>query len=282
MQALRKPLLAVLLLIAAPPPAPGQTPGARDAESGSSYVLGTITVRETGEPLSGTRVILSLRDTPGQSSETTNERGLFRFRDVTPGDYRLRITHVGYKTVELELTFTDGDETRVDVEMVRRVVELEPLVVTATRQSLLRRVGFLDRRQAGIGRFVTREQVERRNPMRVTDLFRTMPGWRVLPGRRGSGPLVVGRGSCTPALYLDGARLLQGSSLDDVLYPEAVEAIEVYHSSQAPARFPGTGCGSVVAWSRDPSAIEEGRPLSWKRIVTALGFLALAIVATSH
>jgi hypothetical protein len=280
-RALRKPLLALPLLVAAPLSLLGQEPRERNEAPGSAYVVGTVTIRGTEDPLPGAQVALTGRADVPPALQTTGERGAFRFSDIAPRSYTLRITFLGYKPVEFEFSVRDGDEVRVDVEMVRGVVALEPIVVTATRQSLLRRVGFVDRQRSGIGRFMDREDIRERNPFRVTDLLRTMPGWRVTPGPRGHGNLILGRGSCIPAMYVDGARLIDGTSIDEVLNPETIEAIEVYHASQAPAQYQGTRCGSVVAWSRDPGQAEGGSPFTLKRLLTALGFLAVAITATS-
>lgn len=281
LQAHRKLFVALLLLFATPIPAPGQGPGSPELRSGPSYVSGMVLDHTTGEPLQGAEV--ALREVEGSrvATRTTTEQGLFRFDAIRASLYEIWITHAGYKEVQLRLDPRDGDDVRVEVEMVRTVVTLEPLVVTATRQTLLRRVGFLDRREVGLGQFMTRDQIEARNPFRVSDMFRTMAGFRVVPGARSGGDRVLGRGNCPPAIFVDGTRLLEGSSIDEVLRPESLEALEVYHASQTPARFRGSRCGAVVAWTRSPDPGERGQPLTWRRILFGLGFIGLAITATS-
>lgn len=276
----RNLLFLIPILTGAPLPAPAQQPEPPEVQSGSAYVTGSVVDHATGQPLSGAQVTLREADGQRASMQLTGERGSFRFGSIHPQGYELRIVYLGFKEVRLVVRPRHGDDVQVEVEMVREVVALEPLVVTATRQSLLRRVGFLDRRETGLGRFLTRSDIEARNPFEVSDLFRSMPGFRVVPAGRGSGNLVVGRGSCPPAMFLDGARLLEGTSIDEVLRPETLEAIEVYHASQAPAQFQANRCGAVVAWSRDPGRQTGGNPFTWRRLLFSLGFLTLAFTAT--
>jgi hypothetical protein len=281
LEAPRKLWFLIPLLVAAPLPGSGQEPEATEVGSGPVHVLGFVSDLDTGAPLSGARVeLLEIRGS-GVSIRSTEDQGTFQFRSIRSQSYGIRITHPGYKEVEIRLETREGEEVRVQVEMVRTVVALEPIVVTATRQSHLRRVGFLDRRDGGMGQFMTRAEIDARNPFHVSDIFRTLSGFRVTPGGRGSGNLVLGRGNCPPAFFLDGTRLLEGSSIDEILRPDALEALEVYHASQTPPQFRGSRCGAVVAWTRVPDPSEGGRPLTWRRILLGLGFIALAITATS-
>jgi len=269
-----------MILAGAPLSVLGQQPGPPEVRPGSAHVTGTVVEHATGEPLSGAHVTLMEREGELVSSQATGDQGRFQFRSIDARAYELRITYLGFKEVWLTVRPRDGDDVQVDVGMVRNVVALEPLVVTATRQSLLRRVGFLDRQEGGTGRFLTRSDIENRDPFLVSDLFRGMPGFRVVPGRAGSDYRILGRGSCPPVIFLDGVRLVEGSSIDEVLRPETVEALEVYHASQTPAQFRGGRCGAVVAWSRAPEPRGEGSPLTWRRVLFSLGFLALALTAT--
>jgi hypothetical protein len=281
LQAPRKLLFATVLLVAAPFHGSGQDPEAPEVESGPVYVSGIVSDHTTGELLAGVQVRLLGVEGTGVSVRSTGDRGAFDFRSIRSQSYEIRISHPGYKEVEIRVEPREGEEVRVEVEMVRTLVTLEPIVVTATRRSHLRRVGFLDRRDGGMGQFVTRADIDARNPFNVSDLFRTMTGFRVAPGGRGAGDRVLGRGNCPPAIFVDGTRLLEGSSIDEVLRPDALEALEVYHSSQTPPRFRGSLCGAVVAWTRVPDPSETGRPMTWRRLLIGLGFVALAVGATS-
>ncbi len=117
---------------------------------------------------------------------------------------------------------------------------------------------FHDRRQrAGSGRFITRDQIEKEDPLRLTDLFRSVPGVRIVPSLMG-GSRVRLRSStardCVPFVWVDGVPMGAGEFDLDVLTPETVEGVEIYSGvSGVPQRFMGTrgegSCGAIVVWT---------------------------------
>ncbi|HEX8242275.1 MAG TPA: TonB-dependent receptor plug domain-containing protein [Longimicrobium sp.] len=127
---------------------------------------------------------------------------------------------------------------------------------------------FYQRLEHGRGSFVTREQIDRRKPRRLTDLFREIPGVRVANTPRGDRLVMTG---ATPAMYRVDPRWEPGDCpvqyyLDGVSYqpdyagvpndvrPDEVEGIEVYRRlSEVPVEFrrPGAECGVVVIWLKE-------------------------------
>lgn len=274
--------LAIALLLAAPVPGFAQEPAEPTIGAGSAHVSGSVVDHQTGEALEGARVTLNEADGEGAATRLTTADGRFRFSSVKAQAYQVEILFLGYKTVEVEIRPIEGDEARIEVEMVQTVVALEPMVVTATRRSRLHRVGFHQRQRFGLGRFYDRGDIEELNLTLVTDLFRRVAGFRVAPGGRAGSNVILGRGNCPPTVFLDGVRLVDGgASIDEVLRPESVEGLEIYHASQTPAQFRGGRCGTVVAWSRSPEPGPDGRSFSWRRVLFAVGFLGLAVGATS-
>jgi hypothetical protein len=60
------------------------------------------------------------------------------------------------------------------------------------------------------------------------------------------------RGGCRPQVYIDGVRIMNFDTLDAVVAPEQIAALEVYASAgEAPAAYSGLGCGSIVIWTGD-------------------------------
>ena len=121
--------------------------------------------------------------------------------------------------------------------------------------------GFLDRLQNGFGHFITEEMIQQRQPGRVADLLRVIPGLRVVPaGALGSRVLISrfqGRfgGACQPKLFIDGIVVTPNGplDLDRFLTPEDVVGIEVYRGpAEMPARFGGaaSACGVIVVWTK--------------------------------
>jgi hypothetical protein len=105
------------------------------------------------------------------------------------------------------------------------------------------------KRRGGWGRFIEREEIERRHPLWMSDMLRMVPGVRVSPGR-GAGNVVRMRGGCSPTLWLDGMPL-RGTQIDEVVFPADVAGVEVYHSTGMPVQFMSHGgCGAIVVWTR--------------------------------
>lgn len=127
---------------------------------------------------------------------------------------------------------------------------------------------FYDRLDRGHGSFVTREQIDRRKPRRLTDLFREIPGVRVANTSRGDRLVMTG---ATPAMYRVDPRWEAGDCpvqyyLDGISYqpdfagvpndvrPDEVEGIEVYRRlSEVPVEYRrrGAECGVVLIWLKE-------------------------------
>lgn len=123
-------------------------------------------------------------------------------------------------------------------------------------------VDFERRRATGRGTFITRDHIERRNPMTTADLLRTVRGLavRTSAGRtevrfvrantRVEGP------DCPPEMWIDGVRTF-GATVDEIR-PGELEGIELYRGlGQIPAEYlsRSAGCGLVMIWTRSPSRI---------------------------
>jgi outer membrane receptor protein involved in Fe transport len=123
---------------------------------------------------------------------------------------------------------------------------------------------FERRRASGRGTFITREDVERRNPLTLADLLRVARGLTVrsVGGRtelrfaRANARLVGP--DCPPEIWIDGVRAFD-ATVDEV-HPEEVEGVELYRGlGQIPAEYlsRSSGCGLVLIWTRSPSRVRR-------------------------
>jgi hypothetical protein len=161
--------------------------------------------------------------------------------------------------------------------------------------TLMRR-GYYTRKQqyeALGGRFLDREYLRTRNAFRTTDIFRDLPGVRVSAGPNRTNVITL-RGGCEPAIFIDGAHVnrlqverearhplsirqsgggfggggaerdaaeqrREGDtpSIDQLVPPSSIAAIEVYQGNQIPAEymtFQTRPCGVVVIWTGGETA----------------------------
>jgi hypothetical protein len=113
-----RPILAALLLC---------TARAALAQS-SGLLIGDVVARETGQPLEHAMVTVV---SAGRQTFTT-EGGVFAFRGLPPGNYRLHVTHLGYAPADAAaLVPDDGAPPRVKVTLTRLSVKLATVKVIA-------------------------------------------------------------------------------------------------------------------------------------------------------
>lgn len=204
----------------------------------------------------------------------TDSLGRFTLTALGSGTHRLILRRFGFESLASPVTMSDGDTLALTFELRAAPAMLGEVHVDASPITpRLLDVGF-DRRRKLEGvpsrQFVTRAEIERRNPVAVSDLLKRMSA-------RASGA------SCMdPVLFVDGAirprlappvqmrRLITsrgedqtpiaGSSANpfrppvDDIAPGEIEGIEVYTGpAQIPPEFKASGRGFecvVVIWTR--------------------------------
>lgn len=237
------------------------------AAAGQTLVRGLLLDAEGDAPVESGTVVISANRGRWQRAVQTDSAGAFAFQDVAPGPYRLRASRVGYRPIVGEMGVGADSVVEVVMRLARQTVVLEPVTVVTRAQ---RRVspqlqGFFARMQHGVGRFITREEIESRHPVRVTDLLRNLPNLRPNPPRSGAGGSTMTMGTtgdrCSVVFFVDRMRVNQpmvgggrgGLAIDDYVQPDEIVGIEIYRGeSDTPAEFVTrwVQCGTVVIWTR--------------------------------
>lgn len=62
---------------------------------------------------------------------TTTSDGSFIFRDVPIGEYTLKVSFIGYKKAELQITVADKEQMNVNVYLEEGEISLSEIVITA-------------------------------------------------------------------------------------------------------------------------------------------------------
>lgn len=220
----------------------------------TARVRGMVSNGRTGEAVPGATVSFS-----ESLIVVTDRGGEFDVRQAPWGWYKVVVTRIGYRSKAVDLAVA-GDPSGIflAISLEPLPVQLEPVVIrgdTATVVAYGRMADFFRRKRSGWGQFITRQDIGRLNPFRVTDLLWGERGVWMAYDRRGQ-PMVYFRGRisyggrCYPAIYIDGHRLPGDMSLNEWVMPQEVEGIEVYRSEiTTPPEFPG-GCGAIVIWTR--------------------------------
>lgn len=179
----------------------------------------------------------------------TGSDGRFSFDGVPAGPASLTARRLGYKarTVQLEVNASTANPLFFILQTVPG--EVASVLVEGTDPRL--DVFYMHKRQSSFGRFIERAEIERKGPVYLSELFRTIPGATVkASGRVGN---VVRLRGCQPMIWLDGIRV-PNAELDDVTNPMDIGGIEVYTSwSALPGEYmdrDAAGCGAIVVWTK--------------------------------
>ena len=242
-----------------------------DARTGR--LIGQVVDGRTRQPVAAAAISVAGRAEVVES----NRRGRFILAGLPVGDHELSVRHLGYAPFAHPVTVSRGLTTEVVVDLSPDPVALEPLVATATRPRRLEINGFYERKYWGElvagGTFFTAEDIERRNPVRITHMIADAPGVRLANcDLWGNGcklySTTKSRGftdqGCKLNIYLDGNIAIRGgderwypsqrrNSINDLVLPTEIAGIEVYTGGSAlPAEFGGhdARCGAVIIWTK--------------------------------
>lgn len=230
-------------------------------------IVGVLTDAESGELISGAVV----RTGQGERGVLTDPRGEFLIEELIAGQHVVEFAMIGYAPRADTIRVTEGRVTHVRVSMAVDPHALDPIEVTVERREVkLQQVGFYNRRAIGFGKYLDREEIERKGPYEFTDLFRGMPGVEVYPDPQNglqkyvvlrTGrlqlPTSTGYDRCFPRIYVDGLLTAHGgaepANIDSFLNTTAIAGIEIYASTAGlPPQYQGggAGCGVILVWTR--------------------------------
>lgn len=254
------PLALLLLLLLAATSAEAQGNPADGA------IRGHVLDDRSGAPVVGATV--DLLDNVGRirARATTDADGAFLLSRLDPGSFRIRIRSLGYaELVTPQWWVATGETLSVVVRVDAEAILLAPLEVVGRIQSTSPVLsGFYQRLQYSVGGlFFTREDIERRGALNITDILAEVPGARLQPANvAGASPraltLSFARalgGNCPVQVWVDGVLASRGGAVvvDELASPGILEGIEVYRGlSSVPAEFlnPEARCGVVALWTR--------------------------------
>lgn len=204
----------------------------------------------------------------------TDSAGRFLVRELAVGQHVVRVRRIGFKPQYLSATLVAGEAREFNIILEAGPHELPEVKVTARLAKPIEYAWttkydeFFHRRRVGLGKFITREEFEKKNPYRTSSILFEIPGvnvrfsgherteiwftgcnrisvWidgfqvRVTPqsgpgSRRGAGP--------TPADI--------GELISRIL-PSQIELVEVYSGpARMPAEYLGDSCAAIAFWTR--------------------------------
>jgi hypothetical protein len=257
-------LSLAMLHVASPdtsPPPPAQVTAAANTPNTPAVPLGrrgraVLTGRVTdlqGRALAG----VSLGVQNAASTTTSGTDGTFTLRSLPAGTQALVARHLGYALTHVTVDLSSVSPRTVEVKMQPAPPQLATVTIEGKRDKGLRDVGFTTRMRAGIGHYLTEDQIAQRQPMQMTDLLTQMPGIRMDYSSGYPVPTASrdATGGCV-SYVIDGVPQqfgLETQDFNDYMHPDEVSAMEVYSPSEAPAQFQVGGnssCEVIVIWTK--------------------------------
>lgn len=214
----------------------------------------TVVVRDSsGVGIAGAELMVAGSALRGESDLD----GTIKLTSVSYGPTTVRVRRLGFAPATVPIVVEPGATKAVTVVLARVPQHLAPILVNAASHPIYTGplAGFYQRRDRGIGRFLTRAEIEREDPMATTDLFRRIPGVRITSSRMARNAIRFRGSNCPPNVYIDGAPLGPIEFDFDALDPRSVEGLEIYSGpATVPPQFMqargGETCGVIVVWSR--------------------------------
>ncbi len=221
--------------------------------NGASMITRLVFVTDSaGEPLRATEI----QETRSNVVSATSDAGVGRVVGERGSETVVRIRRLGFMPQLVRVEFSSADTLPVRVVLRPVPVRIMGMTITGEQPISGRTAAFADRRRLGFApssRYVTRADIERRNPGRLVDMIASIPGFVVdaagrVTSARGAVSLLL---PCNVQIYVDGVAYDDQSMLG-LLQPHAVEAIEAYHASEIPSEYnrTGTACGVILIWTR--------------------------------
>lgn len=195
-------------------------------------VTGTVVDATDRAPLPGANVIAT-RLTPDstQTGLAVDAEGAFRL-SLPAGEYRLRVSFVGYRTLDRQLTVTNRPVSLGEIALERETVRLGEAVVEATQERVILKGDTT----------VYNADAFRVNPNATAeDLVAKMPGVVIQDGT------VQAHGEQVRRVLVDGEEFFGDDAVATLrnLPAEIIKEVEVYDRESDQARFTGFSDGET-------------------------------------
>jgi Carboxypeptidase regulatory-like domain len=192
----------------------------------------------------------------------TGRDGEFSLGAVSAGTRALALRQVGYaaETVAVDLEAHRTKQVLVSLKSAVPVIDTVR-VMAAQKMRQLDMVGFNDRRSRGDGQYITAEEIESRNPSRLTDILSGKRGIQIYNGvasnTRGLTTVVpsisIPKNYCIGfQVFVDAVPMPIPFNLDQIS-PRTIGGIEIYSgTATVPSLLRGgnTTCGVIALWTR--------------------------------
>ena len=194
----------------------------------NSTIQGSVHDAQTGDPLPSASVIL-VGTSYGAAADIN---GGYVIRNVPAGTYTLRVSYIGYKTLEEAIEVHEGETMTKDVKLEAVAVQGE--VVTVTAQARGQKEAINEQLSAEqIVNVVSSARIRELPDANAAEAVGRLPGVAILrSGGEGNEVIVRGLQPKYNAIMIDGVRMASSGAFDrstdlSMISPYMLEGIEV-------------------------------------------------------
>jgi hypothetical protein len=205
---------------------------AEPAQAQDQFDVAGVIADSTGARLDGAMVVALVRqDSVLTQFALTGGNGAFRLRRLSPGEYILQVSLVGYQTVRQDFSVSNADVDAGTVSLDVLALEVDPLVVSVEQIPFVTRRDTLD---YNILAFPTRPNAS------VEELLRRLPGIEVE-----SDGSIRAQGQDVENVLVDGKEFFASDPkiATQNLPADAIERVQVYERKSDMAEFTGISDG---------------------------------------
>lgn len=247
------PLFILLLLL----------PFAAQSQQTAS-VNGYVTDSQTGETL----ILANVAFAEMNRGTSSNTSGYYSITNLSPGTYTLVCTFIGYRRYETEITLEEGQNLRLDIQLVPEGVQLEELVVESESERE-------EQRNIGTAQ-VTTQLIKEVPSVLEPDVFRSV---QLLPGVKAasdfsSGLYVRGGSPDQTLILLDETTVYNPShffGFFSTFNPDAVKDVRLYKGGY-PAEYGGRLGSVLTVYNKDGNRKETEGSVSLGLLASRASF----------
>ncbi len=214
----------------------------------AASITGRVVDFDTGTALPGANILLE----PVNKGTVADHRGEFSIDNLETGTYQLHVSYIGYNDYSEEIALSGQEPARLRIELIPSVIQMEQLVVTASRQP-----EPLSAAAASIGILQSRD-IQRRGALRIDDALVNVPGVAIVGEnvniRGGSGYNRLG--GHRHLVLLDNVPIMTsdlGSANWNILPITEIDHVEVLKGAASSIYGSGSISGVINILTRPPS-----------------------------
>lgn len=220
------------------------TSSAAYAQVGSGSLKGTLTDMNSGEPLPFVNIIVEQNGNQ-ISGGVTDFDGKFYIKPLTPGNYDLKVSSVGYKSKIIAGIQVNGSK------ITFQDVKLEPGIQLKEIEIVNYTVPLIDKDGGASGGTITRDDIAALPTRSISGIASTIGG--VSSAGAGGGLSVRGARSENTFTYIDGIKVRGSSNIPK----SAIQEVNVI-TGGVPANYGDATGGIISITTRGPSSVFYG------------------------